>query len=95
MSHTMGTYRGFVFPWVIDQVGHRNGQSYVGRFGESSGHFLASLGLSPTRLETSQKSFALDQRTQYKLEVLAGTRPHISSELLEMKWRPRWTSGCA
>lgn len=34
------TYRGVVYPWVIDHVGHVNVQSYVARFDEASWQFL-------------------------------------------------------
>jgi acyl-CoA thioester hydrolase len=86
------TYRGFVYPWVIDHVGHMNVASYVGRFDEASWHFLAQLGLAPAYLHTRQRSFvAVDQRIQYRSEVLAGTLLHVTTELLEMRTKAiRW-----
>jgi hypothetical protein len=44
MSHEFETYRGFIYPWVIDHVGQMNVQSYTARFDEASWHFLAHLG---------------------------------------------------
>lgn len=89
MSHpAIETYRGFVYPWVIDHIGHMNVQSYTGRFDEASWHFLAHLGLTPRFLkENSRGLVALDQRTQYKLEVLAGSLLDIRTHLLEVKAR--------
>jgi acyl-CoA thioester hydrolase len=79
------TYRGFVYPWVIDHVGHMNVQFYTARFDEASWHFLAQLGLTPAFLKRNARAaVAVDQRTQYKREVLAGTLIHITSELVSL-----------
>ncbi len=86
MPREIETYRGFVYPWVIDHVGHMNVQSYTGRFDEASWHFLAHLGLTPGFLKENQRGLvALDQRSQYKLEVLAGSLLDIRTSLLEAK----------
>jgi acyl-CoA thioester hydrolase len=80
------TYRGFVYPWCIDHVGHMNVQSYVARFDEASWHFLARLGLTPSFLSAQQRSLvALDQRIQYHREVMQGTLLDICTELVEVK----------
>jgi acyl-CoA thioester hydrolase len=80
------TYRGFVYPWSIDHMGHMNVQSYTGRFDEASWHFLAHLGLTPGFLKANSRGFAaLDQRTQYKIEILTGSLLEIRTELLEIK----------
>ena len=83
-AHTpIETYRGFVYPWSIDHVGHLNVQSYVGRFDEASWHFLARLGLGPTFLAQQGRAVvAADQRIRYRREVLAGTLLHVTTELL-------------
>lgn len=79
------TYRGFVYPWAIDHVGHMNVQSYTARFDEASWHFLARLGLSPTFLKRhGRAAVAADQRTSYRREVLAGSLLHVTSELLAL-----------
>jgi acyl-CoA thioester hydrolase len=86
MAKIFETYRGFVYPWCIDHVGHMNVQSYTARFDEASWHFLAHLGLTPTFLKANHRSLvALDQRTQYKLEVLSGSLLEIHTELVEIK----------
>jgi acyl-CoA thioester hydrolase len=80
------TYRGFVYPWCIDHVGHMNVQSYVTRFDEASWHFLARLGLTPSFLAAHNRSLvALDQRIQYRREVLSGSLLEVSTELLELR----------
>jgi acyl-CoA thioester hydrolase len=79
------TYRGFVYPWHVDQVGHLNVQFYTARFDEATWHFLNRLGLSPTHFKRSGRSaVAADQRTQYKREVHGGSLLHVTTELLEL-----------
>jgi acyl-CoA thioester hydrolase len=86
------TYRGFVYPAAIDHVGHMNVASYVARFDEASWHFLARLGFAPSALARAQRSFvAVDQRIQYRREVLAGTLLHVETELVEVRRKTvRW-----
>ena len=63
------TYRGVVYPWMIDHVGHMNVQFYTARFDEASWHFLARLGLTPAFLNQNR---------------LAGSLVHIATELLAL-----------
>lgn len=86
MTRRFETYRGFVYPWCIDHVGHMNVQSYVGRFDEASWHFLAGIGLTPAFLAAQNRALvALDQRIQYRREVLQGCLLDVASELVELK----------
>jgi acyl-CoA thioester hydrolase len=79
------TYRGVVYPWSIDHVGHMNVASYTARFDEATWHFLGALGLTPGFLKRSGRSaVAADQKTQYKREVLSGTLLHVTTQLLEI-----------
>jgi acyl-CoA thioester hydrolase len=74
-----------VYPWSIDHVGHMNVQFYAARFDEASWQFLSQIGLSPAFLKRSGRAaVAVDQRTQYKREVFAGSLLHITSELLSL-----------
>ena len=74
MYISIETYRGFVYPSVIDHVGHMNVQSYTARFDEATWQFLAHLGLTPSFLKRNARgAVAVDQHTQYKREVLAGS----------------------
>jgi len=85
MYRPIETFRGFVYPWAIDHVGHMNVQFYTARFDEATWHFLARLGLSPSFLKRNNRAaVAVDQRTQYKREVLAGSLLHVTTELLEL-----------
>ena len=85
MYRSIETYRGVVYLWSIDHVGHMNVASYTARFDEATWHFLGALGLTPEFMkENNRSAVAADQRTQYKREVLAGSLLHIASELREL-----------
>ena len=42
------TYKGAVYPWQCDHIGHMNVMWYVGKFDEANWNFVATLGLTPT-----------------------------------------------
>lgn len=85
MYRSLETYRGVVYPWSIDHMGHMNVASYTARFDEATWHFLANLGLTPSFLKQSGRgAVAADQKTQYKREVVAGTLLHITTELRQL-----------
>jgi acyl-CoA thioester hydrolase len=85
MAREFDTYRGFVYPWCIDHMGHMNVQDYVRRFDEASWHFLARLGLTPTFLAMQNRGLvALDQRIQYRREVLQGSLLEVGTALAEL-----------
>jgi len=85
MYKQVETHRGVVYPWMIDHVGHMNVQFYTARFDEATWQFLAQLGLSPSFLNRNHRSaVAVEQRTQYKRELVAGSLIHITTELASL-----------
>jgi acyl-CoA thioester hydrolase len=85
MYRPIETYRGFVYPWHVDHVGHMNVQFYTARFDEATWQFLNRLGLSPSHFKsTGRSAVAADQRTQYTREVLGGSLLHVVTELVEL-----------
>ena len=85
MYRQIETHRGVVYPWMIDHVGHMNVQFYTARFDEATWQFLAQLGLTPSFLERNHRSaVAVEQRTQYKRELVAGSLIHIATELVSL-----------
>ena len=67
------TYRGTVYPWQCDHVGHMNIMWYVGKFDEANWNLFARIGLAPTYLRESGRGMAAVQQTiAYKRELLAG-----------------------
>ncbi|MGY8661510.1 acyl-CoA thioesterase [Bradyrhizobium sp. UFLA05-109] len=80
------TYRGTVYPWQCDHVGHMNIMWYVGKFDEANWNLFARLGLTPSYLRTSGRGMAaVQQNITYKRELLAGDIVEIRSILLEVR----------
>ena len=50
MAHPVDTYRGTIYPWHCDHMGHMNVMWYVGEFDEATWHLLASAGLIAKRM---------------------------------------------
>lgn len=80
------TYRGTVYPWHCDQMGHMNVMWYVGKFDEATWQLFASFGITPGYLRTSGRGMvAVDQRISYQRELLAGDIVVVRSALLEVR----------
>ena len=79
---TDATYRGTVYPWQCDHVGHMNIMWYVGKFDEANWNLFARLGLTPSYLRESGRGMAAVQQTvTYKRELLAGDIVEVRSRL--------------
>ena len=77
------TYRGSVYPWQCDHVGHMNIMWYVGKFDEANWNLFAALGLTPSYLRRENRGMAAVQQTiSYKRELLAGDIVSISSRVI-------------
>ena len=82
------TYRGTVYPWHCDHVGHMNVMWYVGKFDEATWQFFTAIGLSRPHLASSNRGMAaVDQHISYRRELHAGDVVSIRSRLLELKER--------
>jgi acyl-CoA thioester hydrolase len=80
------TYRGTVYPWHCDHMGHMNVMWYVGKFDEATWHFFAALGLTPVYLRQHERGMAaVEQQISYKRELVAGDLVTIRSRVLEVK----------
>lgn len=79
-------YRGIVYPWQCDHVGHMNIMWYVAKFDEANWNFLARLGLTPSYVRDSGYGLAaVQQNIAYKREMLAGDTVEITSRLLDLR----------
>ena len=76
------TYRGAVYPWQCDHIGHMNVMWYVGKFDEATWHLFAQIGLTPSNLRESGRGMAA---VQHKRELLAGDIVEIRSRILELR----------
>jgi acyl-CoA thioester hydrolase len=80
------TYRGTVYPWHCDHMGHMNVMWYVGKFDEATWQLLPLLGLSTAFLRQHNHGMAaIEQHIAYKRELHAGDIVTIRSGILEMK----------
>jgi acyl-CoA thioester hydrolase len=79
------TYRGAVYPWHCDHIGHMNVMWYVGKFDEATWNFVALLGFGATRMRAEEKGWAaVQQNITYKRELLAGDTVIVRTRLLEV-----------
>ena len=86
MTEALLTYRGTVYPWHCDHVGHMNVMWYVGKFDEATWHFFNAIGLTPTYFRTDSRGMAaVDQHISYIHELRAGDVVTVRTTLLEFK----------
>jgi acyl-CoA thioester hydrolase len=80
------TYRGVVYPYQIDHMGHMNVQWYTEKFDEGTWHLFSTLGITTNYIRENNKGMAaLEQTTKYKSEVLSGDLLIVKSKILEVK----------
>ena len=86
MSEWKMTYRGIVYPWQCDHMGHMNVMWYTGKFDEACWQLLSMLGLNPSRFAKDGTGMAaVEQHIQYKRELRPGDAITIQSAVLEIK----------
>jgi acyl-CoA thioester hydrolase len=86
MAELIVTYRGSVYPWHCDHMGHMNVMWYVGKFDEATWQILAAVGASPSRMrEEAFGMVAVEQHIEYKRELRAGDLLTIRSSVLESR----------
>jgi acyl-CoA thioester hydrolase len=86
VSEFMITYRGTVYPWQCDHMGHMNVMWYAGKFDEASWQLLSSLGLTSSRFRNEGTAMAaVEQHIQYKRELHPGDIVTVRSAVLEAK----------
>jgi acyl-CoA thioester hydrolase len=82
------TYRGAVYPWHCDHMGHMNVMWYVGKFDEATWQFFTLLGLTPEFLrERGRGMAAVEQRIAYQRELVAGDVVTVRTGVLEVRDR--------
>ncbi len=79
------TYRGTVYPNQIDHMGHMNVQHYVAKFDEATWNLFTALGITSNYMKEKNRGMvAVEQKINYKAEVLAGDCIYIKSKVLEI-----------
>lgn len=76
------TYRGTVFPWHCDHMGHMNVMFYVGKFDEATWHLMAAVGVTPSYVKETRTGMAgVQQNITYKRKLFAGSIVEIRSRI--------------
>jgi acyl-CoA thioester hydrolase len=74
MGNYVETFRGVVYPWLCDQLGHMNVQHYVGMFDQGAFHLLSLAGVNMGTTKQTGFSFADVQHViQFKAEQQVGS----------------------
>lgn len=85
MSDPIIAYRGTVYPWQCDHMGHMNTMWYAGRFDEASWQLLSVLGLTAARLRNAHCGMAaIEQQTRYLQELHPGDPITVRSRVLDL-----------
>ena len=86
MPDPLITYRGTVYPWHCDHVGHMNVMWYVGKFDEATWQLFNALGMTPSYLRRAKRGMAaVDQHISYLKELQAGAVVTVRTSVLEVK----------
>jgi acyl-CoA thioester hydrolase len=81
---TIETFRGVVYPWHCDAVGHMNTQFYAGLYDGATLHFLASLCPSPMLRAAALGWADVRQLIEYKREAIAGDLLVVRTTLMRL-----------
>ena len=88
MSTSLITYRGVVYPWHCDHMGHMNVMWYVGKFDEATWQLCSAIGCTPSYLQLNGRAMAaVDQRISYRRELHAGDAITVRSAVVQVKER--------
>ena len=80
------TYRGAIYPWHCDHMGHMNVMWYVGKFDEATWNLFAAMGVTAAFLKEKGRGMAaVQQDITYRRELYAGETVAVRSAFLEVR----------
>jgi len=80
------TYRGVVYPWQCDHMGHMNVMWYMSKFDEAAWNVFAEIGVTQAYIKASSRGMAAVQiNISYKRELMAGETIDIGTRMLEVR----------
>ena len=80
------TYRGVVYPWQCDHIGHMNVMWYTGKFDEATWNLLAACGITARYIRDRKRGMAaVQQNTTYKKELMTGDVISVRTTVLEVR----------
>ena len=86
MSELVETYRGAIYPWHCDHMGHMNVMWYVGKFDEATWNLFAMIGVTAAFLRENRRGMAaVQQNITYKRELHVGETVAVRSGLIEVR----------
>jgi acyl-CoA thioester hydrolase len=86
MREPIETYRGIVYPWQCDQMGHLNVMWYTGKFDEATWNLFFLIGITPAYVRDRNRGMvAVQQNTSYKRELRSGDVVFVRSRMLEVR----------
>jgi acyl-CoA thioester hydrolase len=86
VSAMLETYRGAVYPWHCDHMGHMNVMWYVGKFDEATWNLFAEFGVTAAFLREKHRGMAaVHQDITYRRELVPGDLVAVRSGVLEMR----------
>ena len=86
MQQLIQTYRGTVYPWHCDHMGHMNVMWYVGKFDEATWNLFAEAGITRTYLHDHHRGMGgVQQNITYKHELYPGDVVAVRSGVLEFR----------
>lgn len=82
MARYVETYRGVVYPWHCDQMGHLNVQHYLGMYDQAACHLFLMVGLTPSHMAAAEVGFAdVKQTIEYRGELRMGSLVRMESRI--------------
>jgi acyl-CoA thioester hydrolase len=86
VSDLVQTYRGVVYPWHCDHMGHMNVMWYVGKFDEATWNLFSAMGVTAGFLRAHNRGMAaVQQDITYRRELHAGDTVTVHSAFLEVR----------
>lgn len=85
MSGYRETFRGVVYPWHCDHLGHMTVQHYVGMFDQAAWHLLSAIGMGWEAMQASGRSLVDAKHTvEYRHEQRVGSLIVVESALIRV-----------
>lgn len=82
MSGFIETFRGVVYPWHCDHLGHMTVMHYVGMFDQAAWHLFSAMGITWESMRREERGFVdVKHETEYRAEQRAGSLIVVESAL--------------
>ena len=84
MPRQVETFRGAVYPWEIDVMGHMNVRHYMAKYDDATLQLFGMLGLTVAYFRNESRGMgAVQQNLSYRRELFPGDLIAIRSEIVE------------